>query len=105
MEEKIKTLHPEGKQGVNISAEKYNQVKTKLIDIIQREGQISYQSLNKVAKKELSGTFQGSIPWYVVTVKLDLEARGIIERLPGKGPHILKIANSEKYNDFKNDDS
>lgn len=31
--------------------------------------------------------------WYVTTVKLDLEARGLIKRLPGKGRQILVLNN------------
>ncbi len=29
------------------------------------------------------------VAWYTVTVKLDLEARGLIKRLPGSGPQRL----------------
>ena len=35
--------------------------------------------------------FDGSISWYVTTIKLDLEARGIIERIPKKRPQTLKL--------------
>jgi hypothetical protein len=35
--------------------------------------------------------FEGSIPWYVTTVKLDLEARGVIERVPGPGEQKLTL--------------
>ncbi len=40
-------------------------------------------------KKKLTATFDAKVRWYVVTVKLDLEARGIIERVPKSSPHIL----------------
>ncbi len=32
----------------------------------------------------------GSILWHVTTVKLDLEARGLIERVPGAKPQRLR---------------
>jgi hypothetical protein len=32
----------------------------------------------------------GSLTWYTVTVKLDLEARGEIERVPGVQPQRLR---------------
>ena len=41
--------------------------------------------------EELKNKFSGSIPWYVVSVKLDLEARGILERIPKTSPHRLRI--------------
>ena len=91
MTDKIRTLHPEGKKGVNIDLEKYNLIKQTLLDIIAAKGEITYQNLNKTAVSRLTGKFKGSIPWYVITVKLDLEARRIIERIPGSSPHVLKL--------------
>jgi hypothetical protein len=91
MTNKIHTLHPEGKKGVNIDLAKYELIKETLLDIINSNNEICYQKLNKEAIHLLKGKFQGSIPWYVVTVKLDLEARGLIERIPNTSPHILRI--------------
>jgi len=39
--------------------------------------------LNKV-NKSLTGKFSGNVNWYAETVKLDLEARKIIERTSSK---------------------
>lgn len=91
MVEKILTLHPGGKKGVNIDSTKYNQVKNTLIEILDERPEITYQEMNKMANEQLKGHFTGSISWYVVTVKLDLEARGIIERIPGTSPHKIRM--------------
>jgi len=91
MANKILTLHPEGKKGVNIDLGKYNLIKETIIDIVHSHGEISYQEMNKKANEELQYKFSGSIPWYVVTVKLDMEARGILERVTGTMPHTLRI--------------
>lgn len=90
-EEKILTLHPQGKKGVNISIKKYGLIKNFIIDTLKNETEISFIDLNKLALRELSGQFDGSISWYIVTVKLDLEARKIIERIPNKNPHKLRL--------------
>jgi hypothetical protein len=34
----------------------------------------------------------GSVSWYTITVKLDLEARGLIERIPGVKPQRLRLS-------------
>lgn len=90
-DKKVQTLHPQGKQGVNIDAKKYYQIKAVLLDIIQKHGEITYQKLSNLTEKQLEGKFEGKIIWYVVVVKLDLEARKIIERIPKTSPHKVRM--------------
>ena len=91
-EEKILTLHPEeGKQGVNISRTKYEMVRQAILDAIRSQGTITFQGLVSLVDYNLRNRFEGSIPWYVTTVKLDLEARGLIERIPGPGEQKLTL--------------
>jgi len=94
MEEKIMTLHPEGKTGVNILRQRYDVISDFLMEKIKKHKVISYSDLNDMAVEELTDSFDGKVPWYVVTVKLDLEARGIIERVPGRSPHEVRLVNS-----------
>ena len=68
-EEKIRTLHPQGKKGVNISLEKYNTIKDFIIKLLAERGVVTYQDLNTIAIEKLSPTFDGKVTWYVVTVK------------------------------------
>ena len=89
-EEKILTLHPAGKKGVNISKRKYDLIKDYLLAKIGEHGQISYSDLDDMANEELTD-FDGSVSWYVVSVKLDLEARNIIERVPKTSPHEVRL--------------
>jgi len=88
---KILTLHPQGKKGVNISLEKYNAVKKFILDKLDAHKEISYEELSDQAIKELQPTFDGKVVWYIVSVKLDLEARKIIERIPKTSPHRLRM--------------
>ena len=92
MAERIQTLHPQaGKKGVNIDLAKYERIRDYLLQHIKKEGEITYQELNNRAVTALSPTFKGKVGWYVVTVKLDLEARGIIERVPKTSPHRVRL--------------
>lgn len=90
-EERIMTLHPKGKKGVNIHKDKYEIIKKYIIETIENHGEIRFQDLTDKAVEELSDTFDGKVIWYIVTVKLDLEAREIIERVPKTSPHKLRI--------------
>lgn len=92
MEEKILTLHPEGKNGVRISKQKYEQVKAVVLELIEEDGSISFKELTRVGRAVLEKEgFEGSAMWYLTTVKLDLEARNIIERIPKKSPQEIRL--------------
>ena len=91
MPDRILTWHPDGKKRVKIEAVKYRLVRSTISDILKEHTEITYRQLNSIAKDHLESKFEGSIPWYVVTVKLDLEARGIIERIPKTSPHKIKM--------------
>lgn len=89
--ERILTKHPQGKAGVNILKEKYDTIKAFILDTIKTHNDISFVELSDLAVEALSPTFDGKVLWYIVTVKLDLEARGRIERIPKTSPHKLQL--------------
>ncbi len=89
-DEKIMTLHPQGKNGVNISKKKYDLVCAYILQKIHSHGEITFQQLFEDAENEIKH-FDGKIGWYIVSVKLDLEARKIIERIPKTSPHKLRM--------------
>lgn len=85
------TLHPEGKKGVNLVKEKYDIIREFILEILKETQELSFTTLTSLANEHLSSTFDGKVTWYVVTVKLDLEARGEIERVKGKKKQHLKL--------------
>lgn len=92
MDKKILTQHPQGKQGVNISLVKYNTMKAAILKAFRNRDEVSLKQLTVLVKKDLTGRFDGSIGWYLISVKQDLEARGILEIVAGKKPqHLRKI--------------
>lgn len=91
IEEKKLTLHPSGKKGVNILKRRYDVISEFIIKTVQKRKEITYKELNDLAVEKLTATFDGKVAWYVVSVKLDLEARKIIERIPKTSPHKLKM--------------
>ena len=91
MDDKILTLHPEGKQGVRISRDRYDTIRSAILEVLRNAGEMSFIQLNNAVQEKLAGQFDGSISWYVTTVKLDLEARRLLERIPGTGPQRLRL--------------
>lgn len=91
MSERIMTLHPAGKQGVNIDKAKYDVVRQAILDSLAEQGEIPFSRLGEAVSARLSEPFDGSIGWYTTTVKLDLEARGELDRVPGKSPQVVRL--------------
>jgi porphobilinogen deaminase len=92
MEEKIMTLHPEqGKSGVTINKRKYDTIREAILESLGTSEEMTFTELNRDVHGKLEGGFDGSISWYVTTVKLDLEARRVIERVPGSSPQRLRM--------------
>lgn len=82
-EEKILTKHPLGKSGKNIDKEKYETLKKAILSAL-RSKELTHTELFKELQKDLDRKFSGNISWYGETVKLDLEAGGLIERTSTK---------------------
>lgn len=91
MRERIRTLHPEKKQGVNISREKYEIIRSAILCVLQKEKEITFMNLSRAVEKEVNGNFEGSVTWYVTTVKLDMEARGEIKRVTHSRPQLVRL--------------
>ena len=82
-EEKILTKHPQGKTGRNISKKSYETLKTAILAALRKK-ELTHTELFEQLNMNLKGKFDGNISWYGETVKLDLEARKIIERTDSK---------------------
>lgn len=80
MEKKIQTLHPDSaKTNKNISLDKYNTIKEALLHILKSK-ELTHTDLMECLYQKVKDSFVGGVQWYGETVKLDLEARKIIER-------------------------
>jgi hypothetical protein len=84
VEERILTLHPEGKKGVNISKSKYEITRECLLGIFVEFPEISHKDLTRLSKERLHGKFEGNAGWYMETVLLDLMARRTIKKTGDK---------------------
>jgi len=81
--EKILTKHPLGKSGKNIDRKKYDTLKKAILSALRRN-ELTHTDLFNRLNESLKGKFSGNISWYGETVKLDLEAKKMIERTASK---------------------
>lgn len=88
--------HIAGSAAARVSPERYEALRGAILRVLPREGDgLTRGELgDRVAPLLSEGLFPhlGSIRWYIKAVQLDLEARGLIERLPGSKPLRLRHA-------------
>jgi uncharacterized FlgJ-related protein len=86
----IQTLHPVvGKINKKILEEKYYFIRENLLKILL-ENELTHTELMEELYMSVNKNFEGGVQWYGETVKLDLEARQVIERTKTK-PEKYKI--------------
>jgi len=83
-DEQIQTLHPDaGKKNKRISLEKYTVIRKHMLKILATK-ELTHTELMEKLYQQVKDTFEGGVQWYAETVKLDLEARNILERTSTK---------------------
>lgn len=93
-EERILTLHPEGKKGVNILKSKYEITRECLLGIFVEFPEISHKDLTSLSKERLSGKLEGNASWYMETVLLDLTARGVVQKIADKSVRLRIVTDN-----------
>lgn len=92
--EMIQTLHPDKtKTNKRILPEKYNFIKIHLLAVLKNT-ELSHTDLMEALYQRVKDEFEGGVQWCGETVKLDLEARGVIERT-GARPEKYRIKRKE----------
>jgi hypothetical protein len=92
-EEFFLTIHPEPrKQGARIEKTKYELIRNAILKNLRAYGSMSFTRLGNLLEEQLLKNFDGSVTYYYTTVKLDLEARGVIRRVPNTEPQLIEIA-------------
>ncbi len=93
----IMTKNATGKSGTRIDRQKYDTFKQALLKVIpQTEQGVAFKDLPKKVDRHIPKSMKpqpGSVSWYTTVVKLDLEARGLIERVSNVRPqHVRRVA-------------
>ena len=85
-----------GKQPTRIDRWKYDLVRDAILSVVPAgDNGIEFSELAQLVESHLSREDLerlGSVSWYTTTVKLDMEVKGEIERVPGSKPQRLIIA-------------
>ena len=83
------------KQPKRIDQWKFDAVRTAILDVLKSSPELPFQDLPDRVGRALGSDDRanlGSLGWYTTTVKLELEVRGEIERVPDVTPQRLRLA-------------
>lgn len=92
--EKIVVTHPATGTERKFDAAIYEPVKNAILQSLAGSAGKTFTELTdnvvKIIRKKLPG-FKKSIPWYTISVRLDLESRGIVETFIEKGKKLNRL--------------
>jgi hypothetical protein len=83
-------------QGMKVDQARRDIIQAAILDALRRHEKLTFEDLARLVEQKLSGKFDGSIRWYVTTVKLDLEARHLIERVKDRRREFIRLARANK---------
>jgi hypothetical protein len=92
---KITATHPRTKTEKKFDAVIYEAFKSAILKSLTRsKGKTFTEVTDDVVKiiKVKMPEFKKSIPWYVISVRLDLETRGIVETFTEKGKKLNRLS-------------
>jgi hypothetical protein len=93
-EKKITVTHPRTGHEFEIDTIIYNPFKAAILESLKNSKGKTFTELTddvaKTIRKKIPG-FKKSIPWYTISILLDLETRGIVETFTQKGKKLNRL--------------
>lgn len=93
-QQKTTTTHPRTGSRFNIDSAIYEPFKSAILQSLKGSPGKTFTELTddvvKIIKKKMPG-FSKSIPWYTISIRLDLETRGIVETFTEKGKKLNRL--------------
>ena len=94
MDQKVHLKHPQGEKPISMNRDKYDLLKPAVLKYLRAKGKATFTELSAAIAKDFRANrtqFKGSLPWHLEWVKLDLEARKMIKRVPNTTPQEYVI--------------
>lgn len=91
---KVTTTHPRTGSQFNIDDAIYQPFKAAILQSLKGSKGKTFTDLTddvvKIIRKKMP-EFKKSIPWYTISIRLDLETRGIVETFTEKGKKLNRL--------------
>jgi len=87
--------HPKSKREMKIDEAIYEPFKAAILQSLKRSKGKTFTELTedvtKIIRKKIPD-FKGSIPWYTISIRLDMETRGMLETFIEKGKKMILLS-------------
>ena len=91
---KILMTHPRTRRQMKIDETIYKQISTAILQSLKRSKGKTFSELSEDVKNIVEkkfGSFKGAVPWYTISVRLNMETSGIIETFTEKGRKLNRL--------------
>jgi len=93
----VLALNPDPtKRSVRIERRKYDLIRAVILGNLREYGPMTFTELGDLMEDQLREDFDGSVMWYYTMVKLDLEARGELRRVPKSTLQLMELSRQER---------
>lgn len=91
---KTTTTHPRTRRQMKMDAAIYTPFRAAILQSLKGSNGKTFTELTddvvKIIRKKMPG-FKGSIPWYTISIRLDLETQGVVETFTEKGKKLNRL--------------
>jgi hypothetical protein len=96
---KTATVHPRTGTGLQVDTTIYTPFKAAILQSLKGSTGKTFTELTAdvtaLIRKKIPG-FKKSIPWYTITIRLDLETKGLVETFTHKGEKLNRLTVKKK---------
>ena len=90
MSDRVLVLHPSRDSTLRLRRDRYTIAREVILEALRQRGPLTLEALVDAAAGRIDPGLC-TVQWYVRTVKLDLEARGVLSRIASR-PHRVCLA-------------
>jgi len=91
---KVVVTHPRTGTARNFDASIYNPIKSAILQSLKGSKGKTFTELTdevqRIIRKKMP-SFKGSVPWYTISIRLDLESRGEVETFTENGKKLNRL--------------
>ena len=98
-ENKIECINPNTRRSFFLNADTWMLFNKAIAYALKENSPLTYSEIVEGVEKYFKTNaiqFKGSLPWYAVSVKLDMEAKGMIEAFTEKGKKLHRLSATSK---------